>query len=395
MEQTRPSRDARRARRADVRFRIGRWTLAAGAAALVMMWIGTAATSHHSTPWYNDWLVILVLYAVFVVLAMPNLVLGRRDDSGRRPRRPESILRATAAYLVAFFGCAWIFGFPMQNTEVSPIATMTEIDGDEVAIVSYNRVGPRGLLQMAFGIESERVVAVDLATGHHLWDVQTSERAYERPSVLGADEEFVYVENSAGIHALRLSDGSPDETRTPDDEIARAGTTADAAVSGTERIAATETGLVSVEHGTLSTSPDGDAWTALGSIGPNDPDIEMTIVIDPLVHRHSALTVYDDEYWQEEARSVGTGYLVVQEQTYRSWGVYDYRLRTVDLASGRVIDEIEVPESARGGMTAPSGSSIVTLEWPMMSTSDLVIISPEGMISQSTIGRSGFFGEAL
>lgn len=149
------------------------------------------------------------------------------------------------------------------------------------------------------------------------------------------------------------------------------------------------------EDGVLSVSDDGEEWERVGPVGAGDIGVETTIVIDPIVHRSSTLTVYDDEYWQEEAQAVGGDYLVVHEESYRSWGQYDRILRTVDAASGRVIDEIPIPERVRGGMTAPTGTSIVMLEAPMMSTTDLVMISPDGGISLSTIGRTGFFSEAL
>lgn len=407
MEESRSSRTAapadQRARRAATWFRIRRWALAGGAAVFAVLWITTALTSHHSTPLYNDWLVILVLYAVFCMLAMPQIVFHRPSESVQRPERKASVLRTTTAYLVAFFGGIWVIGFPMQYAEVSPVASITQIDGREVAIISYNRIGPRGLLQMAFGIESERVVAVDLDTGGHIWDVQTSETAFDRPSVLGDDGEYVYVENSAGTHALRLSDGSADDARRPDDDIADAWTTADAAPTGTETEAAIGNRFVSVKDDILSTSNDDEVWTEIGHVDQVDTDTnsgldtETTIVVDPIVHRRSTLTVYDDGYGLEQAEAVGSnaGYIVVQQEVYLGPARYDRLLRTIDLATGRTIDEISVPEGARGGMTADSGSSIVTLDGPMMSTTDLIMISPEGKLTQSTIGRSGFFSEAL
>lgn len=374
--------------------RIAPWALAGIAVVLAALWIWTALTSNHSTPWYNDWLIILVLYAVFIALAAPRIVFARLRPSPAPESEGPRIVRTTAAYLVAFFGGIWILGFPMQYAAISPIATITEVDGDEVAIVSYNRVGPRGLLQMAFGMESQRVVAVDLTTGHHIWDTQISETAYDRPSVLGIEDGHVYVENSAGITSLSLADGSPDSGR-PSDEITQAWTIDDADPSGSKSTAAHGDGFVAVESGVLSISDDDESWETIGAVGPDDLDIETTIVIDPIVHRHSTRTVYDDEYGQEEAQAVGGEYLVLQEEEYRSWGVYDHVLRSVDAASGRIIDEIAIPERVRGGMTAPTGTSIVVLEAPMMSTTDLIIVSPGGTMSRSTIGRTGFFSEAL
>jgi len=374
--------------------RIAPWALIGIAAALVALWGWTALTSHHSTPWYNDWLVILVLYAVFVALAAPRIVFPHLRRSPA-PEPGSSIARTTTAYLVAFFGGIWILGFPMQYSEISPVATITEIGDDEVAIISYNRVGPRGLLQMAFGMESERVAAVDLATGHHIWDVQNSDQAYSKSSVLGVDDGYVYVENPVGIRAFRLGDGAVDESRRPSDEISQGWTVDDADPSGTMITAAFGDMFVSVENGTLSISDDEETWEAVGPVGANDIDTEVTIVTDPIVHRHSTLTVYDDEYWREQAQAVGGDYIVIQEESYRSWGQYDRMIRTVDATSGRVIDEIATPERVRGGMTAPTGTSIVMLETPMMSTTDLIIVSAEGTISRSTIGRTGFFSEAL
>lgn len=304
-------------------------------------------------------------------------------------------MRTTTAYFVAFFGGIWILGFPMQYSEISPVATITEIGDDEVAIISYNRVGPRGLLQMAFGMESERVAAVDLATGHHIWDVQNSDQAFFKSSVLGVDDGYAYVESPVGIRAFSLADGAVDESRRPSDEIAQAWTLDDADPSGNMSTAALGDRFVSVEDGILSVSDDGEEWATVGPVGAGGIDIETRIVIDPIVHRSSTLTVYDDEYWQEQAQAVGGDYLVVQEESYRSWGRYDRILRTVDAASGRVIDEIAIPERVRGGMTAPTGTSIVMLEGPMMSTTDLIIVSADGRISRSTIGRTGFFSEAL
>lgn len=400
MEETRSRRAAaraeRRARRAPAWFRIRRWTLLVGAVVLAAMWIWTALTSNHSTPWYNDWLIILVLYALFWMLATPRLVFHRSYESAQRepPREPQT-LRHTAAYLVAFFGGLWIFGFPMQYAEISRIAAITEIDGDEVAIVSYNRVGPRGLLQMVFGMETQRVVAVDLETGDHRWDVQTSQMAYTEQSVLGINDGYVYVKDSEDVIALRLDDGSADPALRAAEEIADAWTAADASPSGTESTAATSEGPLFVANGVLSLGEEGDATTEIGRVGADDIDTETTIVIDPIVHRNSALTVYDDDYWRECPEAVGSGYVVIQQRSYRSWGMYDYRLSTVDLATGRIVDEIVVPQAAAGGMTAASGSSIVMLEAPDISTTDLIMISPDGKLSQSTIGRSGFFSEAL
>lgn len=248
---------------------------------------------------------------------------------------------------------------------------------------------------MAFGMTTQRVVAVDLGTGDHIWDAQTSGTAYDEQSVLGVDDDFVYVENSDGVHALHLHDGAAAKGRQPSAEIAGAWTADDAEPSGTATTAAVGSGFVFVEGGILSAGDEEDTATELGRVGATDIETETTIAIDPITHRTSELTVYDDEYWQEVPDAVGDGYVVIQQRSYRTWGEYDYRLSTVDLASGRTIDEIRVPEAISGGMTAASGSSIVMLEAPMLSTTDLIMISPGGELSQSTIGRSGFFSEAL
>src|SRR5690606_37931652 len=116
--------------------------------------------------------------------------------------------------------------------------TITEIGDDEVAILSYNRVGPRGLLQMAFGMESECVVAVDLATGHHIRDVQNSDQGFHPSSVRGVDDRYVYVENSAGIRAFGVVDGALDDSQQPSDEITQAWTIDDAGPSGNMSTAA-------------------------------------------------------------------------------------------------------------------------------------------------------------
>ncbi|MGO1850032.1 MAG: hypothetical protein ACTH0V_18105 [Microbacteriaceae bacterium] len=375
-------------------FSIERWALAAGAAVLAALWIWTALTSNHSTRGYNDWLVILVLYAVYFMLATPRLVF-RRSRGQRKPQESDPFLRRTTTYLVAFFGGIWILAFPVQYSEISRVAAITEIDGEEVAIISYNRVGPRGLLQMAFGMETQRVTAVDLGSGNHLWDVETSPAAFTEESVLGVDGGFVYVTSPEGIHALRLDDGSSDEQRQPSEEIANAWSVDDASPSGTENTASSGEGSVFVEDGILSVGDEDGPHTELGRVGADDIDTKTTIVVDPIVHRNSDLTVYDDGYGRELPDAVGAGYIVIQQQTYRSWGVYDYRISTVSLTTGRTIDEIQVPEAASGGMTAASGSSIVMLEAPMLSTTDLIMITPGGELSQSTIGRSGFFSEAL
>ncbi len=388
------ARSPRRGRWSARLRRIAPWFLVGIAAVLAVLWGWTALTSHHSTPWYNDWLVILVLYAVFVALSAPKIVFPHLRRSPA-PEPESSIVRTATAYLVAFFGGIWILGFPMQYSVISPVAAITEIGDDEVAIISYNRVGPRGLLQMAFGMESERVAAVDLATGHHLWDVQNSDQAFSASSVLGVDDGYAYVESPAGIRAFALADGSVDESRRPSEEIAQGWTVDDADPSGSMSTAAFGDRFVSIENGTLSISDDEETWEAIGPVGANDIDTEVTIVTDPIVHRHSTLTVYDDEYWREEAQALGGDYLVIQEESYRSWGQYDRVLRTVDAASGRVIDEIAIPQRVRGGMTAPTGTSIVMLETPMMSTTDLIIVSADGTIARSTIGRTGFFSEAL
>lgn len=392
------ARAARRIRRAPTRFLIMRWMLAAGAVVLATLWLATSATSHHSTPLYNDWLVILVLYAVFWMLAQPRLVFHRTPAPHHALQR-DTTLRASAAYLVAILGGAWIIAFPGQSAEVSPVAAITRIDARKVAILSYNRVGARGLLQMAFGIGSERVVAVDLDTGHHLWDVEISKTPFVPASVLGDDGEFVYVENFDGIHPLRLTDGSLDDARDAPDEITDAWTAADASPSGTDDIAVIGESVVRIDGDALEIRNDENAeWPRLGTI-PNADDIETTttIVIDPITHRHSTLTVYDDEYWREQPTAVGSsaGYLVAQRETYITPLRYDRTLFTIDLATGHVIDAVDIPTGARGGMTADSGASIVTLDSPLMSTTDLVMIAPDGTISLSTIGRTGFFSEAL
>lgn len=438
---------------------LARWMPLAIGVVLAALWIGTAFASHDSTPFYNDWLIVLLAYLVCLVIGSPKIVTtvwrrltGRPAEKKPAPER-DNTLRHVAIYGIAFFGGAWLLMTPVQVAEVSPGVAVTTVAGRDAAVVAYNRHGPRGFVEMLFGFGSQRVVAIDLATGHHVWDLQLVNDTFYDARVIAAGDRLAYVANQDGLYIIDIDTGgivgrpgTIDGLREPnggaewyladpegrrvltvvdggavraidlDDTVARPVSDDDShrwrpafgpngtsnLSSGTADLAAVGDVGFSVDDGVLATLAPGDAWTPLADLGRVDSklaDAQIVIDVDPSAE---VVRVEDHAGIDSDAPpAVGGpgGYLVLQVEEYLDWGSYDATLYTVDMRTGDILDSIRVPQRVTGGSTSGSGASLVTLEedlgltWGAAST--VVMIASDGSFSLSNVGRSGLFGEGL
>lgn len=93
--------------------------------------------------------------------------------------------------------------------EVSSEVQITEINGESVALVAYERTGTRGWYQRMFkDMFQNRVAAITLEGGEVLWDEQLNGELISDTRVIVAGKGHVYVASNDGLYIRSLEDGS-------------------------------------------------------------------------------------------------------------------------------------------------------------------------------------------
>lgn len=141
-----------------------------------------------------------------------NDLMRRVARAGQTARRVWDKSGQVIAFLLffcsMFFGVSWLMFAPVQGVEAAPRPAVTQHDGRDVAIVAYERRGPRGMWQLMTGdFGSTRVAALDIATGDLLWDVGIGDSVTYEPRIVAADGAHVYVAASDGRWVLSLDGG--------------------------------------------------------------------------------------------------------------------------------------------------------------------------------------------
>lgn len=135
-------------------------------------------------------------------------------DAGSMPKMPRVRSgRYLVIYLLGFgllfFGGSYLVSpDPSVETQVVGVG-FASVGGDEVALVPYERSGSKGMFEiMTQPMFQVRLAAVDLATGHRIWDVKLSDGLVWGAGVLAAGTQYAYLASADGLIIVKLSDGS-------------------------------------------------------------------------------------------------------------------------------------------------------------------------------------------
>ncbi|MGV2982718.1 PA2928 family protein [Microbacterium sp. AGC85] len=111
--------------------------------------------------------------------------------------------------VIAFLAVFFVIPGPLISTaaEVGQGIAFAEVDGRDVAIVSYADHGYGGFSFFLPWQQHARVVAIDLATGESVWDRGVSDTA-DVPAVLAAGDEYAYLRDAIDLIVIDLTDGS-------------------------------------------------------------------------------------------------------------------------------------------------------------------------------------------
>lgn len=111
--------------------------------------------------------------------------------------------------MTAFVAVLFVVPGPMISTaaEVGPGIAFAEVDGRDVAIVSYADHGYGGLSFFLPWQHDGRVIAIDLANGETVWDRGIADTVGAL-TVLAAGEKYVYLLESTELSVIDLEDGS-------------------------------------------------------------------------------------------------------------------------------------------------------------------------------------------
>ena len=122
-----------------------------------------------------------------------------------------ALLGKAAAWIgmTAFVAVLFVVPGPMISTaaEVGPGIAFAEVDGRDVAIVSYADHGYGGLSFFLPWQHDGRVIAIDLANGETVWDRGIADTVGAL-TVLAAGEKYVYLLESTELSVIDLEDGS-------------------------------------------------------------------------------------------------------------------------------------------------------------------------------------------
>lgn len=378
--------------------KLKRWLLIAGAVVIALMWIGAAMRSKATVPLYNAFLVALVMYLVVMFLG-----LNRYLFPGRTTRESDGriALRLGAVLLVLSFGGIWLLSAPGVSTIPSPTVAIGMRDGQEVAIVTHEWLGPQGVHQEMFVPSwQHRVTAIDIETGAHVWSVMMVEGlSSHTPRVLAAGDEYAYVATVQGLWVLDIDDGSvvaePGDIEGLDrnddlDHDAAAGFVFDA--SQPRVITQSSAGMYVIPIDTLIATKVGDDDQS--TLEPLFAENDMPLGIS--LEETESIGIEDAKVLVGPEGAIGSPgvYLVVNQSIQLSPG-YEERLLTVNPNTGKIIDSIDIPEEPFGATASTSGSSVVVMDDAWDSTAATVVITPTGQMTFSDIGHSGFFGEPL
>lgn len=428
--------------------RTTRLLLLAGLAVLLALWIVATIRSQSTLPFYNFWFIALISGLVVVFLGFASVFLPARVKQESDSTLP-TVVRQLITYVVLFFTGTWMLMVPFVSTEASPSVAIGQRDGRDVAIVSYQWMGPQGMAQIALNrSEVQRVTAIDVATGQHVWSIELSSDHVYPPRTIAAGERYAYVADARGLTVLDMADGSivaapgeipgldtnddrydflardyladpehdrimvhgedeyltipVDTTSTEpmdqedqgrwkpilaDNEHYDGQPLVDGAVAGDALLEVTDGGLEVRE-------PSGDR-TPLGSQGFDFPQLVVSVVNRPPASAAAGAEQFGGYADTPIALGSSGGYVVVAEETGTRSGDFSHRLSTVDLRSGEVLDTLEVSDAPSGGVTSESGASVVTIEDAFEGNRDPVLITPDGRMRTSSIQDSGFLGRPL
>lgn len=333
-----------------------------------------------------------------------------------------------ALFGVVYFGGSYAAS-PEPDIDLRADVAFTRLDGQDVVVVQYTRMGLRGMAQSLLrDVTADRLTAISLGTGDALWDVQLADTRSGDAGVLAAGGRYAYVGSDAGLTIVRLDDGSV---------VARG---ADVAGLGGEYIARYSAYGFDVGRGAVVAMDAGgglhtirldatraepaDAATARawrGKVSANGPSSTVDgavagaapvpgrgrvtlAVVDgvpgarlrldgkPLGDKvfHDAGIVLD----QAAGTAVGTGHVVVQHAK----GINDDTtvLSVVSLATGVVTASTEIGAYAAGrAVTAPGGRAVVPVTADVADESDLVVVGADGGLRRIRVGMTDFWGSPL
>lgn len=338
------------------------------------------------------------------------------------------LLVVCVLFVLVFFGGSYAASSE-PDIDLRADVAFTRLDGQDVVVVQYTRMGLRGMAQSLLrDVTADRLAAISLDTGEPLWDVQLADARSRFAGVLAAGERYVYAGSDAGLTIVRLDDGSvvargADVAGLGGEYIARY--TAYGFDAGRDVVVAMDAagGLHTIRLDDTRAEPadpaTARAWRGrVSADGP--PSNEDGAVADTaLVPGHGRVTLaavdgvpgarlrfdgkplgdkvfHDAGIVLDETAgiAVGIGHVVVQHAK----GINDDAtvLSVVSLTTGAVTASTEIGDYDAGrAVIAPGGRAVVPVTADIPDASDLIVIGADGGLRRILVGRTGFFGSPL
>jgi hypothetical protein len=348
------------------------------------------------------------------------------------PRRERRSLRPLHLLLVPIlfvgfmvFGVSYFIS-PEPDIKLQPGIGVAVVDGRDVVLAPYQRMGARGVFQvMTKDMTQVRLAATDPATGEVLWDTQLSDELIRQAAVLAVGERYAYVVTESGLTIVDFRNGSVVAKGNGIEGIGEAFVAEPAAygydaqnrrvmslnANGSvlaiplDTAAATPmdqpttqtwVGMLSVE-GSSASEPSATAAKAGLSQGgqlelrarPGGGPGNVLVYVssggrETLVGGtvfHGASLVVDD------AGPAGAlaGHVLIKH--LRSVNDKEPVLSVVSLTTGAVTSSLPAGSSPKRAITLSDGTCVVVLG------TALVVMGPDGRVTSLSVGASDFFGE--
>ena len=348
------------------------------------------------------------------------------------PRRePRSLAPLGLLLVPLLFVGFMIFGVSYfmssePEIELQPGIGVAVVDGREVVLAPYERLGTRGMFQlMTKDMTQVRLAAADPATGEVLWDTQLSDEMIRTAAVLAAGERYAYVVTDSGLTIVDIRDGSvvakgdgieglgqafvaepaaygydaqnrrvmslsangdvlaiPLDTAaaTPADEQTTQAWAGKLSVDGSSASEPSATALKGdLSQGgqlELRARPGGGPGTVLVYVSSGGRE---TLVGGTVFHGASLVV--------DGASPAGAlaGHVLIKHS--RSVNDKDPEFSVVSLTTGGVMSSLPVESSPKRAITLSDGTTAVVLR------NELVVMGPDGRVISLSVGASDFFGE--
>lgn len=135
----------------------------------------------------------------------------KQREPRSREHRTFNTMMTVVCMVSVLGGLGYLFVVPgfLIRTEanVDGGLVITEIDGREVAIVTYRDQGASPLDRLFDDAGGARITAIDLQTGEAVWDERINDDFTRDLQLIGAGSKYVFLETTFSTHVISLATG--------------------------------------------------------------------------------------------------------------------------------------------------------------------------------------------